>query len=534
MAFFAPFHGRVGNIVPLLNGSHDIYLPQQHQPEAQCDCRFYTPQCANTCEAYYQNYARTIPRCETDSGHPNPNIRATPPQQHPQGSSMGTTQPQNEQIFPVKKCVPATVPMSVVRTSAPLPRPATQSSTQPRKASVHSIDAKRFSLSSVKEVPGAVQRTMSRNDIPTKGKEEVCKFLIWLSKLEAGLQGDNREQRDLLRRIFAHFFKSNHLEKVVCQIQDDGLQDGSNTGDDATPKTYTFTSSMGKAPLVSVVHPSPNAKRKGPDGLIGAPPQLPYHANSKQDTLVMAQKIDKNKAKVEKLLSSETQKATPVKSASSTWRERLKYRTSFVWETLTPYITTEVLQYPKTAYYTTTQIFTITPLTTVTISDGLQIKSAHERDVNIDVPATKTITDLTKFMENQTNDSRAMQLSSIADKETGAHPLDTQDDTKTFTTVELTILTEARRRIHPKSETKPESGTDTSNAKLAIDDDAHPKSMRVSRSVSLSPISSVAQDGPSDEGAESTNDTSMTAFPIVKRMDLEDGTGIEIRVSPVD
>lgn len=389
----------------------DFLLPNGQYEELYCNCWYYTPWCANVCKNYITLYGpmgRSLRPVHMKTLAFNPSTT------HYQGpgailDSYAAYTAHQADVYP------GHFPMRYLNTetnissellgkrisSAQGPRKIANKSYQPMEMEVGSAQ-NRSPMSVLQVFSGKNSRNTN-----AESNRRMCELLVWIH--QAGANSTDRRQRALLKGILNHFFRSNNLTEIVCEARPSLASKKSS----AYKSLYTITkeqyvdvflrrtdvhvaSSSALDVLVSQI-PSRvlysktyytttitpittiftsldeiDTEKGACDPIVNKQTSListMSKADIKQDALIVAGKVHERRSKIENILSSVQKKSEFVCGTGSGAETGSKYRTTFVWKTITPYTTKEVLKYPKTAYYTTTEIFTITPLTTIYVED---------------------------------------------------------------------------------------------------------------------------------------------------------------------
>ncbi|KAL0265848.1 UNVERIFIED_CONTAM: hypothetical protein PYX00_011565 [Menopon gallinae] len=271
-----------------------------------------------------------------------------------------------------------------------------------------------------------VSSERSSRNTTVEGDRRMCDFLAWIHL--AGANSADRKQRALLKSVLDHFFRANNLTEIVCKESGGppargrgGVQGGLYTltkdphvdvpplwpnmrtvpgsPADALPGTGASRVLYSKMYYTTTITPITTILTSLEDSGTGNCAVEPgakgqeecistmSKADIKQDALIVAGKVQERRSKIENMLSSAHLEGRCVEGADPAINARPKYRTTFVWKVVTPYITREVLRYPQTAYYTTTELFTVTPLTTVFVDDpgGGAGRRADEPQTGLDL-----------------------------------------------------------------------------------------------------------------------------------------------------
>lgn len=369
-----------------------------------CDCNFYTFECRDICKNYnsYYNYG-------TNSG---PNIRHLV---GPNPSSSILDTKKSGRSTPIHNMQVGHVPgRYLVQNPKPLPGLTDNKFPNSRHKLLdidrnepfhNTLKSQKTSESSKnKALRAAVPLKVAGMPVIATGrKKEICDFLQWIKRRERVMKSKDYEQRRLLKSVLSHFFKYNNLKKVVCNIENEVLGSSQRADLSGVSKEHVMVPGSQQEPRYNI-DIAENAKSILPSNQsnvlqhqgqhvdnvlrLRIDPKIPVH-DVKSATTKEKITLNGNKGsgayKNQRLLVLEdglgnrdsTKHAMKKKQDKPAYRRKVRFYTSFAWKTFTPYITKEVLVYPATSYYTTTEVFTMTPLITLPDNDMLRTISSN-------------------------------------------------------------------------------------------------------------------------------------------------------------
>lgn len=389
-------------------------LPSGQYEEFYCNCWFYAPQCANVCKNYNTHYGNVIGSKPRPMQMKAPNFNPNTMRHLGLGASLNNhtvdTMRQNDVYLAYSPTRHLNIETIISNERLGKRTPSAQRQKNVAKKSILPVGVYTEQVLARNTYPEKYPRFSIKNNRNTtiENDRRICDFLVWIHL--AGSNSTDRRQKALLKGVLNHFFKSNNLREIVCEANREALAKNEKdiynglyaltkspymhvfsqrtsilvasdnlSGASASPiasrvlyskKYYTTTIT----PITTIVTSldETNSKKSTGDPWVNRKESCTStmsRADIKQDALVIAGKVQERRSKIENMLNLAHVGDKAAEEMSPLANTRSKYRTTFVWKTITPYITKEVLKYPQTAYYTTTELFTITPLTTIFVDD---------------------------------------------------------------------------------------------------------------------------------------------------------------------